>query len=58
MELFSAFPSIIMMLFSLAYIGLIIAILIFVYKWMKKVLALKQEHNDLLRELVKKLDNR
>ena len=58
MDLLSPLPSLIMMLFSLAYIAIIIAILIFIYKWMKKILVLKQEHNDLLRELVKKLDNR
>ena len=58
MALLSSLPSIIMFLLSLAYIGIVIAALIFIYKWMKKVLLLKQEQNDLLRELVKKMDNR
>lgn len=31
------------------------AILIFMYKWMNRYLALKQEQNDLLKELLKKL---
>ena len=42
----------------LVYFGVIIGILYMIYRWVTKFLALKQEHNDLLREIIRKMDQR
>jgi NADH:ubiquinone oxidoreductase subunit K len=58
MELLAFDAPLLMLIVSAAYIAIIIGIIYFIYRRMKKVLVLKQEQNDLLRELVKKMDNR
>lgn len=40
----------------LFYLMIIIGVLYLIYTWVTKFLFFKQEHNDLLRELIKKMD--
>lgn len=46
---------IVLILFYLFMIAMIILILRFVYKWMKKMVLLKQEQNAILAELLKRM---
>lgn len=46
------------LLFMLFYLALIIGILYLIFTWVNKFLVLKQEHNNLLREIIKKMDNK
>ena len=46
------------MLIGIIYLTVIIGILYLIYTWVNKFLLLKQEHNDLLREIIKKMDNK
>ena len=43
---------------SVFYLVLISCLLYLIYTWVNKFLALKQEHNDLLREILKKMENK
>jgi len=52
MGLFTFLP----LLFVFFYLALIIGILYLIYTWVNKFIALKQEQNDLLREIIKKMD--
>ena len=47
------FLPLLIVLFYLAILG---GIFYLVYTWVNQFLALKREHNDLLREIVKKMD--
>ncbi|SHJ69359.1 hypothetical protein SAMN04487911_1313 [Arenibacter nanhaiticus] len=38
------------------YLGLIFGSIYMVFKWVNKFISLKQEQNDLLRDIVKKMD--
>ena len=38
-------------------LGLIVGVCYLIYRWITKIISLKQEHNDLLREILKKMDN-
>jgi flagellar biogenesis protein FliO len=38
------------------YLAIIICIIYIIYRWVNKIITLKQEHNDLLREIIKKMD--
>lgn len=42
----------------LLYLFFIVAAVYFIFKWVNKFIALKEEQNDLLREVVKKMDNK
>jgi len=53
MGLFTFFPFLILII----YLGVIFGILYLIYTWVNKFIVLKQEHNDLLREIIKKMDN-
>lgn len=53
MGLFSIFP-ILMILF---YLAIIVAILFLVYTWINKIISLKEDQNDLLREIIKRMEN-
>jgi hypothetical protein len=46
---------VVLLLFYLIILAITAAILRFMYKWMNRYLAMKQEQNDLLKELLKKL---
>jgi len=54
MGIFPFFPIIAAMI----YIAIIIGLFFLIYTWVKKSFSLKQEHNDLLREILKKMDNK
>jgi hypothetical protein len=46
------------MLIGIIYLTVIIGILYLIYTWVNKFILLKQEHNDLLREIIKKMENK
>ena len=52
MDYFSIFP-IIIILFYLIIIG---SILYLIFSWVKKFISLREEQNELLREIIRKLD--
>lgn len=54
MGYFAFFP-ILMILF---YLAIIIGIFYLVYTWVNKFIALKEEHNNILREIIKKMDSK
>jgi hypothetical protein len=41
-----------------AYPVLLAGAFYLIYKWVTKIISLKQEHNDLLREILKKMDTK
>ena len=38
------------------YLAIIFGVFYFIYKWVNQFISLKQEHNDLLREILKKME--
>jgi len=54
MSTFPAFPILII----LFYLAIIIGVFYLIYMWAKKIISLKQEHNDLLREIIKRMENK
>jgi hypothetical protein len=54
MLMISVFPF----LFFIVYLVIIAAIIYMIYKWVTKIIALKQEHNDLLKEIIRKMESR
>lgn len=54
MGIFPFFP-ILMILF---YLAMIIGVFYLFYTWVNKFISLKKEHNDLLREIIKKMENK
>lgn len=40
------------------YIGVLIGLFYLIYTWVNKFIVLRQEQNDLLREIIKKMDNK
>lgn len=44
--------------FVLIYLGVFFGILYLIYTWVNKFIRLKEEQNDLLREIVKKMDSK
>lgn len=45
------------MFFILIYLGIFFLILFIIYRWVNKFISLKQEQNDLLRQIVEHLKN-
>lgn len=45
-------------LFAFFYLAIFGAVLYLIYTWVNKFIVLRQEQNDLLREIVKKLENK
>jgi len=45
-------------LIGVIYLTIIFGILYLIYTWVNKFILLKQEHNNLLREIIKKMDNK
>ncbi len=41
----------------LFYLAIVVATIYFIYTWVTTIISLKREHNDLLREILKKMDN-
>lgn len=54
MGLFAVFPFLIVIVYLLIFGG----ILYLIYTWVNKFISLRQEQNELLREIIKKLDNK
>ena len=50
-----AFLQFIIFLFYLTILGVVSFL---IYTWVNKFISLKQEQNDLLKEIIKKLDNK
>ncbi|WP_204273592.1 hypothetical protein [Draconibacterium mangrovi] len=42
----------------LIYVALVVAVLYFIFKWVNTFIQLKQEHNELLKEIIKKMDSK
>ncbi len=53
MSLFSFVPFLIIIF----YLAIIVGILYMIYRWVNKFISLRQEQNDLLREIINKMDN-
>ena len=51
---FAIFP----VLIFLFYLAVIFLVFYLIYTWVNKIISLKKEHNDLLREIIKKMDNK
>ncbi len=45
-------------LIVLVYFAILFGIFYLIYKWVNKFIALRQEQNDLLREIINKMGNR
>ncbi|ADQ78811.1 hypothetical protein Palpr_0655 [Paludibacter propionicigenes WB4] len=54
MGIFSIFPILIVVF----YLTIIVTVLYLVYTWVTKFISLKEEQNDLLREIIKRLENK
>lgn len=54
MSTFHFFP----ILFAIFYLAIIFGILYLIYKWVNKFIVLKEEHNQLLREIINKMDHK
>jgi len=53
MSIFSFVPFLIIIF----YLAIIVGILYMIYRWVNKFISLRQEQNDLLREIINKMDN-
>jgi len=51
MSIFTFFP----LLIGIVYLAVIVGIFYLIYKWVNKFILLKQEQNDLLREIIMKM---
>jgi len=49
------FPFLIIIVF---YLVILFGILYLIYRWVNKFISLKQEHNNLLREIIKKMESK
>lgn len=45
-------------LFFIFYLAIIFGILYLIYTWVNKFISLRQEQNDLLREIIKKMESK
>jgi hypothetical protein len=54
MALFALLP----LLIVLVYLAVLIGIFYLIYTWVSKFIALRQEQNDLLREIIKKMGDK
>ena len=54
MGIFTFFPILIV----IVYLAIIIGIFYLIYKWVNKFISLRQEQNDLLREIINKMENK
>lgn len=55
MQIWSFLPAVIVFFI---WLGLILGLLYLVYKRVSKIIALKQEHNELLKEIIETLNTR
>jgi hypothetical protein len=54
MGIFTFLPFLIM----IVYLAILFGILYLIYKWVNKFISLRQEQNNLLREIINKMDNK
>ena len=54
MGIFTFLPFLIM----IVYLAILFGILYLIYKWVNKFISLRQEQNDLLREIINKMGNK
>jgi hypothetical protein len=54
MGIFTILPLFIFMV----YIAILVGILYLIYTWVNKFIVLRQEQNDLLREIIKRMDTK
>ena len=54
MDIITFLPMVIIII----YLMIIFGVFYLIYTWVNKFIALKKEHNDLLREIIKKMDNK
>jgi hypothetical protein len=54
MGLFPFFPFLILGV----YLAILAGLFLLIYTWVNKFITLRQEQNDLLREIIKKMDNK
>jgi len=52
------FPLLPLLFAGVFYIAIIAGIFLLIYSWVRKFIALREEQNDLLREIIKKMDNK
>ncbi len=52
-----SFLTFIPILVGIVYLAIIFGILYLIYKWVNKFITLRQEQNDLLREIINKMGN-
>jgi len=45
-------------LIIIVYLAILFGILYLIYKWVNKFISLRQEQNDLLREIINKMGNK
>jgi ABC-type bacteriocin/lantibiotic exporter with double-glycine peptidase domain len=50
--------TIIPILIFLFYLVILVIVFILIYTWVNKFISLKKEQNDLLREIIKKMENK
>ncbi len=54
MNIFTFFPF----LFIIIYLTILFGVLYLIYKWVNKFISLREEQNDLLREIINKMGNK
>ena len=54
----SILPFIPAVIGAIVYLAIIFGILYLIYKWVNKFISLRQEQNDLLREIINKMDSK
>ncbi len=54
----SFLPFLPVVISAMVYLAIIFGILYLIYKWVNKFIALKQEQNDLLREIINKMESK
>ena len=54
----SILPFIPVVISAIVYLAIIFGILYLIYKWVNKFISLRQEQNDLLREIINKMDSK
>ena len=50
--------TIILVLIFLFYLAILVVVFYLIYTWVNKFISLKKEQNDLLREIIKKMDSK
>jgi len=51
-------PFLPILVIIIVYLAILIGIIVLINFWVNKNIVLKREHNDLLREIIKKMDNK